>query len=145
MARITIRVYGLLRDQGRVLVADEVVRGQRITKFPGGGLEYGEGPRDTLVREIHEELGMEALALEHFYTTDHFQRSAFHVEEVQVLAIYYTFRVEDPAAIPVDGGPATGANAIERFRWLDLRTAAVEAVSLPLDRVVLRMLIEGRP
>lgn len=56
----TLRAYGLLLDQGRVLVSDELIRGQRITKFPGGGLEYGEGLKDCLVREVREELGAEA-------------------------------------------------------------------------------------
>ena len=35
-----VRVYGLLiDDRYRVLIADELVHGHRITKFPGGGLE----------------------------------------------------------------------------------------------------------
>ena len=50
----TLRVYGLLMHEGRVLVSDELIKGQRITKFPGGGLEYGEGLKDCLVREIRE-------------------------------------------------------------------------------------------
>ena len=51
----TIRVYGLLVEDGRVLVSDEVIRGRHITKFPGGGMEFGEGPLDALVREIRAE------------------------------------------------------------------------------------------
>lgn len=146
MARTTIRVYGLLLKDGHVLVADEIVRGQWITKFPGGGMEQGEGTKDALVREIREELGLTALELRHFYTTDFHQRSAFHDEEVQVLAIYYTFRVDDPGAIPVRQRPfdfPEARESAEVFRWLELRTAAVEAVSLPIDRVVLRMLLDG--
>lgn len=34
--RFNIRVYGLLLHEGGVLVADELVKGHRITKFPGG-------------------------------------------------------------------------------------------------------------
>ena len=45
----TIRVYGLLLHGGAVLVADELIKGRRITKFPGGGLEYGEGLKDRVV------------------------------------------------------------------------------------------------
>ncbi|MBK9515443.1 MAG: NUDIX domain-containing protein [Flavobacteriales bacterium] len=57
----TIRVYGLLLHAGHVLVSDELIKGRRITKFPGGGLEYGEGLKDCLIREIREEIGIEAL------------------------------------------------------------------------------------
>ena len=74
----TIRVYGLLIHKGNVLVSDELIKGQRITKFPGGGLEFGEGLKDCLIREIQEEMGLDALDLDHFYTTDFFQQSAFH-------------------------------------------------------------------
>jgi hypothetical protein len=48
----TIRVYGLLIHNGFMLVSDELIRGHRITKFPGGGLEFGEGTKDCLIREI---------------------------------------------------------------------------------------------
>ena len=56
LKRFNIRVYGLLLDQGRVLVSDEFIRGQRVTKFPGGGLELGEGTKDCLIRELREEM-----------------------------------------------------------------------------------------
>ena len=83
----TIRVYGLLFHEGRVLVSDELIRGRRITKFPGGGLEFGEGLKDCLVREIREEMGLEALDPQHFYTTDFFQQSSFHSTPMQVVSV----------------------------------------------------------
>ena len=145
MASFTIRVYGLLLHEGSVLVADEIIKGQRITKFPGGGLEYGEGLKDTLVREIREEIGVEAFDLEHFYTTDFFQRSTFHQEEIQVISVYYRFHVAAPEAVPVTQEPFTFQNpgeGAEAFRWLRLRKAHAEDVSLPIDRVVLTRLLE---
>ena len=86
--RFTIRVYGLLLHQGSVLVADELIKGQHITKFPGGGLEFGEGTKDGLLREIREEIGVEAFGLEHFYTTDFFQMSAFR-EGQQIMSLIH--------------------------------------------------------
>ena len=60
MFRFNIRVYGILiNDQNQVLVSDELIRGKHYTKFPGGGLEYGEGTRDCLKREFLEETGHE--------------------------------------------------------------------------------------
>jgi len=142
-ATFTIRVYGLLLEGGRVLVSDEVIRGRRITKFPGGGLEFGEGLKDCLVREIREELGLEAFDLAHFYTTDFFQQSGFHSTPMQMVSVYYLFRVAEPAAIPVVQGPFGGNEAQggqELFRWLSLAQADPEDLSLPIDRVVLGML-----
>lgn len=144
MAHFTLRVYGLLLHAGQVLVADELIRGQRITKFPGGGLEYGEGLKDCLVREIREELGVDAFDLEHVYTTDFFQQSAFHSTPMQVVSVYYTFRTSDPAGLRVVTEPFAGIGEgadQEVFRWLALDSARIEDVSLPIDRVVLGQLL----
>lgn len=140
----TIRVYGLLVHNGNVLVADEFIKGQRITKFPGGGLEFGEGLKECLVREIREEMGLEALDLVHFYTTDFFQQSSFHSIPMQVVSVYYTFRIAASDAIPVVSvpfGELAGPQDQEVFRWVPLLDARVEAVSLPIDRVVLSLLV----
>ena len=55
-------VAGALFDaQGRVLIAQRPA-GKHMAggwEFPGGKREPGEEPRDTLVRELHEELGIE--------------------------------------------------------------------------------------
>lgn len=139
----TIRVYGLFIHNGHVLVSDELIKGQRITKFPGGGLEFGEGLKDCLVREIREEIGVEALELAHFYTTDFFQQSTFHERPMQVLSVYYTFRIAQPDALPTVAEPFFGVLEDpdqEVFRWLDLSTSVAEDLSLPIDRVVWEML-----
>lgn len=141
--RFTIRVYGLLIHEGCLLVSDELIKGRRITKFPGGGLEYGEGLKDCLIREIHEEIGVEAIDPEHFYTTDFFQQSAFHAEPMQVVSVYFTFRVAEPQAIPVVHMPFNGIRGPgdqEVFRWLKLQESKEEDLSLPIDRAVWRML-----
>jgi len=139
----TIRVYGLLIHKGNVLVSDELIKGQRITKFPGGGLEHGEGLKECLIREITEEMGLVAFDLDHFYTIDFFQQSAFHSTPMQVISVYYTFLVRDPEAISVVTEPFGGEGTVfteELFRWLPLENVDNDAVSLPIDRVVLAML-----
>ena len=55
-SRIIVRVYGIYLDKQKgLLVSDELIKGNNITKFPGGGLEFGEGPIDCLKREMIEE------------------------------------------------------------------------------------------
>ena len=59
MHRFNLRVYGILiNDKKQVLVSDEFIRGNYYTKFPGGGLEFGEGTRDCLKREFMEEMNL---------------------------------------------------------------------------------------
>lgn len=140
---LTLRVYGLLIHDGHVLVSDELIKGQRITKFPGGGLEFGEGLKDCLIREIREEIGVDALDPVHFYTTDFFQQSSFHSTPMQVVSVYYTFRVADPEAIPVIEVPFTGITGPgdqEVFRWLRIEGGREDDLTLPIDRVVWSML-----
>lgn len=53
----------MLDSQGRVLLAQRPP-GKHLAgmwEFPGGKLETGESPADGLVRELHEELGVEAV------------------------------------------------------------------------------------
>src|SRR6266487_411503 len=93
--RFTIRVYGILMDENkRVLISDEFIRGDYFTKFPGGGLEFGEGTRDCLKREFKEETGLDVTVGEHIYTTDYFQISAFNKEH-QIISIYYFVHADD--------------------------------------------------
>ncbi|QNK00365.1 Nudix family hydrolase [Dyella telluris] len=56
----------LIDSQGRVLLAQRPP-GKHLAglwEFPGGKLEAGEAPADGLVRELHEELGVEATVSE---------------------------------------------------------------------------------
>jgi len=46
--RFNIRVYGLWLNNNAILVNEELIRGQQVIKFPGGGLEMGEGAIDDL-------------------------------------------------------------------------------------------------
>src|SRR5580698_9285100 len=91
MYPFNVRVYGLLvNDQNEVMISDEQEYGIRFTKFPGGGLEFGEGLIDGLKREFLEECNAEVEVIGHFYTTDFFVQSAFN--ESQVISVYYLVR-----------------------------------------------------
>lgn len=142
VSRFNIRVYGLLFHNACVLASRELIRGVPITKFPGGGMQPGEGTLDCLRREIQEEMAMEAGSFRHFYTTDHFQASRYDPRD-QVISIYYTFRVPRPDAI-VNGAPAAGlaADPGQKFQWIPLAEAKMEDMDLPIDRVVMKLVLE---
>ncbi len=97
----SIRVYGILiNEQKQVLVSDEFIRGMYITKFPGGGLEFGEGTRDCLKREFMEEMQLNVEIGEHIYTTDFYQMSAFNAD-YQIVSIYYFAKALEPIKVPL--------------------------------------------
>src|SRR6478736_6455356 len=99
ISRFTIRVYGILKyEHNRILLSDEFIRGDYFTKFPGGGMELGEGTRDCLKREFKEETGLDVTVGDHIYTTDYFQQSAFNNKD-QIVSIYYHAYADDITAL----------------------------------------------
>ena len=101
MPVFTIRVYGILINENKqVLVSDEYIRGNYYTKFPGGGLEFGEGTRDCLKREFKEEMDLDVEIGDHLYTTDFFQMSAFRPDQ-QIISIYYMAKALEEIKAPL--------------------------------------------
>ena|SRR2546421_9111937 len=149
MFLFNIRVYGILiNEQKQLLVADEKIRGKFYTKFPGGGLEYGEGTRDCLRREFLEEMNLKVEVGEHIYTTDYFQISAFNPEH-QIISIYYlvepleeiTVRISTETFDFDDNQMNTynQRNETESFRFIDWDKLSEESVTLPIDKIVVGM------
>jgi 8-oxo-dGTP diphosphatase len=138
--RFNIRVYMLIQSGDQLLISDEIIRGEHYTKFPGGGLEYGEGMLDCLHREAIEEFGQAVKNPRHFYTTEFFQRSAFRPED-QIISVYYQCEFDDEiqfrmAESKFDFVPGTR----ESFRWVKLAELSEAELSFPIDKEVLRLL-----
>jgi 8-oxo-dGTP diphosphatase len=148
--RFTIRVYGvLINEQNQVLVSDEYIRGHYYTKFPGGGLELGEGTRDCLKREFKEEMDLDVEVAEHIYTTDYYQVSAFNSAD-QIISIYYRVNALEEISVPLrsiefdfddrqmDVYQKTGTT--ETFRFIESKNFSPESVTLPIDKIVAAMI-----
>lgn len=149
MALFNIRVYGILKtEDNQILVSDEFIRGSFFTKFPGGGLEFGEGTRDCLIREFKEETGLDVTVGDHIYTTDFFQISAFNNKD-QIICIYYFVHTAEPLQLKTatkafDFSPEQIADktaCAESFRLIHLNDLTEESVSLPIDKIVVNKLL----
>ncbi len=147
-----IRVYGILiNEEKQLLVSDEFIRGQYFIKFPGGGLELGEGTRDCLKREFKEEMNLKVKVEDHIYTTDYFQVSAFNKDH-QIISIYYFVKALEPITAPLRNKEFDfdedqmkiykEKNEIETFRFIDWKNFSAESVTLPIDKIVAVILKE---
>ena len=152
MSKFNVRVYGiLLNEHKQVLVSDEYIRGEYYTKFPGGGLEFGEGTRECLQREFKEEMNLDVSIEDHIYTTDIFQMSAFTLEQ-QIIAIYYFANALQPITVPIRTAAFDfdkqqlqlyeQTKQIETFRFIDWKNFTADAITLPIDKIVTSLLRE---
>lgn len=140
-----IRVYGILiNDNKEVLLSDEYRFDMLMTKFPGGGMNFGEGPEDCLRREALEEFGQPAEIISHFYTTGFFQKAMFF-EKHQLISIYYRISLPGKINFPISKEPynfSTNLTNQESFRWQKLDKLTKDDLSFPVDKFVAGMLIE---
>jgi ADP-ribose pyrophosphatase YjhB (NUDIX family) len=144
---ITLRVYGVLVDPVKgILISDEREHGKMFSKFPGGGLEPGEGLRDCLIREWKEELNQLIEVGEHLYTTDFFQRSAFHPNH-QVISVYYWVKALGNSGKAIsekayDFGEKT--ETAQSFRWIEWKNFSEKLFAFPIDQRVARLLLDQK-
>ncbi len=138
-----IRVYGLfINFQKEILVSNEYQLDMKMTKFPGGGMHFGEGAKDCLKREIMEEMGQEIEITEHFYTTDYFQPTYFYAN-FQLVSIYYLAKFKNALKFKVSTKPFDFPelkNGNMSFRWVSIAQLSEMDMTFPVDQKVVGLL-----
>ncbi|KQN38762.1 NUDIX hydrolase [Pedobacter sp. Leaf41] len=142
MSYFNVRVYGLLINANQqILISDEEEYGFRFSKFPGGGLEIGEGLIDGLKREFLEECNAEIEVLSHFYTTDFYEKSSFN--DSQVISVYYLVKEKAPLQLAfktkIYDFDAEG-EILQAFRWVAISELDVNAITFKTDKTVAELL-----
>lgn len=124
-----MRIAGLAFRNGHLLV--HRATHERIWTIPGGRAEIGETSVDTLVREMDEELGVQATvgrllwSVENFF---HYEGSDFHE-----YGLYYLMEIPDSFPFhPRDivHRIQDGKNELE-FKWVPATSAALRALDIP--------------
>jgi len=143
--RFVIRVYAIIiNERQEVLLSDEYMLDTLMTKFPGGGLEYGEGPIGCLKREAIEEFGQEIEIVSHFYTTDFYQKSLFH-DNAQLISIYYRARFTSQIKFKISEKPfdfLSNINGSQSFRWFSIKELTESELTFSIDKKVVMLLKE---
>lgn len=136
-----IRVYGIvINEKNEVLVSDEFRNGTSFTKFPGGGLEFGEGTKDALKREFLEEFNLQIEVENIFYINDFLQISAFN-PDAQLISIYYyvSFQYGQLTLLNQKTIPLTEEG--EQLRWIKISKLTENNFTFPIDKKVAKLII----
>lgn len=138
MFPFNVRVYGILKnDNNQVLITDERTQSVSFTKFPGGGLEYGEGLIEALKREFIEECNLSIEVVRHIYTTDFYEKSSFN--NSQIISVYYEVKPLEELNIeiktkPFDFNAQVIADKLEVFRLVELDKLQIEDFTFRTDK-----------
>lgn len=138
-----IRVYALIiNTENKILVSDEFQLDMKMTKFPGGGVNLGEGIIEALHREFNEEFGQELIIDSHFYTTDFFQQALVYTNQ-QLVSIYYIAHFKKEIKFKISQKPFDFPkleNGQQSFRWIALSQINETDLTLPIDKKVVQLL-----
>jgi 8-oxo-dGTP diphosphatase len=123
---IVIVAAAVLIEQSRVLLTQRKPGShlQGAWEFPGGKVEADEDPRQALERELREEIGIEAIALDPVEITFH------RYPEKSVLLLFFD-------ACRRDGSPEPRAIDVAAVRWAALQDLKDELFP-PADVAVLQ-------
>jgi 8-oxo-dGTP diphosphatase len=98
---LRVAAYAVITDQrGRLLLCrlSDVTDAPGSWTLPGGGVEHGEHPRDTVVREVQEETGLR-VAVGALLDVDSVHRPADDDHaDVHAIRVIYRAVADDPAA-----------------------------------------------
>ncbi len=141
--KYNIRVYALILNEGKeILLSDEYQLDMKMVKFPGGGMEQGEGTIESLQREAMEEFGQSLVNIRHYYTTDYYQPALFF-KDTQLVSIYYLADFSEEIRFRVSRKPfdiPEMKNGQQSFRWVPLSQVKEEDLTFSIDQKVIGLL-----
>jgi 8-oxo-dGTP pyrophosphatase MutT (NUDIX family) len=97
VSKFRVAIYGVLTENGSVLMTETKIPSGTAMNFPGGGLELGESPVKALKREFLEETGCAVEIEELLYASQDFQQNPDYPTE-QLMHLYYRVRKVDDSA-----------------------------------------------
>ena len=134
VSKFNVRVYGIWIKEGKILVSNENINGFKMLKLPGGGLEYGEGTRECLIREFMEELNVTVKIEQLLHVTENFIQSAFRKDE-QIIAVHYRVSCAEALERMHTVQPTKlGGDNTHLFEWRTLDQLLLTELTFDMDK-----------
>ncbi|MBR1414017.1 MAG: NUDIX domain-containing protein [Bacilli bacterium] len=130
--------YGVVYNNNKEILLIRKSRGayKGLLDLPGGGIEYGERPEETLEREFQEEIGLNIKSYKIKTAITNYvvwNLDETHAEDLQHIAIIYDVELEKSDLEKIkrdsDGLDSLGAE------WYDVDKLKIEDLS-PLAKVI---------
>ena len=143
--RQRVAAYAVIVRDDQILLSrlSPMVTHEELWTLPGGGLDHGEDPRDAVIREIHEETGLDAEVSDTARVYSAHMPQAWRggrLVNAHAVRIVYEGWVApgspEPRVVEVDGSTIESA-------WQPL--AAVRDGSLPVTPLVVEALVDHQP
>jgi 8-oxo-dGTP diphosphatase len=134
LQRFRPAIYGVLIDDGQVLLVRAPQAFLGLVGFPGGGVELGEAPLDALRREFIEETGLEVEPTRLLWTTTGLHRARLRPTQ-QLIAIHWEVRLVSGTLRPQGNG-----DDVEAAFFCPLHALPVEEM-VGVDREVVPLLL----
>ena len=140
--RFNVRIYGVCIENNCLLITDEIRGGMKMTKLPGGGLEFGEGIHDALVREFEEEMGILVEVGDVFFVNPFLEASNFCPSDQVVVVFYWVKLLERPEEAIFSDKPFDfeHVEGMQKFRWIPLSTLDTEMMTFKTDKALVEKL-----
>jgi 8-oxo-dGTP diphosphatase len=128
-------IYGVLIQDGQVLLVRAPQTFLGVVGFPGGGIELGEAPLDALRREFAEETGLEVEPTRVLWATTELHRAKLRPSQ-QLVATHWEVRLVGGTFRPEGNG-----DDVEVAFYCPLHALPVEEM-LGVDREVVPLLLD---
>lgn len=129
-----VRVYALIVKNNRLLISEEQHGGVFLRKFPGGGLQFGEGIVQALHRELKEELNADVESESLLCVTEDFVVSFLNNKQ-QVIGVHYLVALkQDYSDNHLDNNRVELENGHIHFKWVMIDQLKADDFSSPVDK-----------
>ena len=135
-----VRVYALIVKNNRLLISEEQHGGVFLRKFPGGGLQFGEGILQALHRELKEELNADVESASMLCVTEDFVVSFLNNKQ-QVIGVHYMVDLkQDYSDDFLNNNRVELENGYIHFKWKLIENLNADDFSSPVDKTAFEKL-----